>query len=365
MAPFTVKAYDRAAEHLLARIAAGCEREARWPARLLRGCEESASFLGEDPERARLLTGGILLLPGGLDRHRASVERLADLLHTARSYYPGAKELPGDTERVLAEGLCATLGARLAGEAVGPQLPFPADLAELALAPYAGAAQARDSIEAELGRRRGGPKTLAGLRLPPAVAAADQRRRILAATIEEVLERGLGRASVLRIAGRAEISKATFYEHFPNKREALLAAYEDAEARLRARVFDRGAEESDWPEQVRAAVAAALRFFAAEPGTLLLLTREGAAADERVAERNRASLRILADRLRQGRSLSSAELPDVTEQTVLESAAAMLRERVLVDEVASLPRLAPRLTELLLTPYLGTEQARRVAAASG
>jgi hypothetical protein len=185
MEPSTVREYDRAVEHLLARIAAACESEARWPARLLRGCEELAAFLGEEPKRAHLLTGEALALAGGVDRHRASVDRLADLLRPARSYYRGAEALPADTERVLVEGLRATLGATFADEPAGPGLPLAADLAELALAPYAGAAQARDAIESELGRRRGGPKTLAGLRLPPAVASADQRRRILAATVEE------------------------------------------------------------------------------------------------------------------------------------------------------------------------------------
>gem|GEM_PF-485237 len=363
-ASFSLEEYDHAIGLLIARITAACESEVRWTARLLRGLEESLSFLDEQPERARLLTGEILLLPGGLDRHRASIERLADLLRPARSYYPGAEGLHEDTERVLAEGLCATLGAHLRGLAVERPLLLAADLADLALAPYAGAAKARGAIEAELGRRRGGRKALVGFRLPPGVTAADQRRRIFAATIDEVLERGLGQASVLRIAGRAQISKATFYDHFANKRECFLASYEDAEQRLRARVFDRAAEEPDWPDQVRVAAVAALRFFAAEPQALLLFTREGAAADERIAKRNRTSMRALAERLRDGRHFTAAALPDITEQTLLESTIATLRERVLDDEAGSLPNLAPRLTELLLTPYLGADEARRVAAPS-
>lgn len=365
MAPFSIEEYDRAVERLIARVTAACESEARWPARLLRGFEECLLFLGERPDRARLLTGELLLLPGGLERHRASIERLAGLLRAARSYYPGAEALHEDAERVLVEGLCATLDARLRDPAARRPLPLAADLAELALAPYAGATPARAAIEAELGRRRGGRKALAGLRLPPAVAAADQRRRIFAATIDEVLERGLGRASVQRIVGRAEVSKATFYDNFPNKRECLLASYEDAERRLRAQISDAAAEESDWTGQVRAAVGAALRFFAAEPRLLLLYAREGAAADERIAERSRASMRALVERMREGRRLASSPLPDVTERTVLESAVAMLRERVIDDEAGSLSRLAPELTELLLTPYLGADRAREAAAATG
>src|ERR1051326_7979867 len=179
-ATLSLEEYDQAVGLLVARIMAACEGEARWTARLLRGLEEARSFLGEQPERARLLTGEILLIPGGLARHRAAIERLADLLRPARAHYPDTEGLHEDTERVLAEGLCATVGARLQGSAA--QLPLAADLAELVLAPYEGAAQACAAIEAELGRGRGGRKALVGFRLPPAVTAADQRRRIFAAT---------------------------------------------------------------------------------------------------------------------------------------------------------------------------------------
>jgi AcrR family transcriptional regulator len=55
-----------------------------------------------------------------------------------------------------------------------------------------------------------------------------QRRRLLRAAADEFVERGYGAASATSIARRAGMSKATFYAHFANKEDCILALYDRA-----------------------------------------------------------------------------------------------------------------------------------------
>src|SRR6516162_10790620 len=56
--------------------------------------------------------------------------------------------------------------------------------------------------------------------------AANQRERILSAVAEAVAELGYAEMSVEAIVVRAGVSRRTFYEHFKNKEDAFLAAYD-------------------------------------------------------------------------------------------------------------------------------------------
>src|SRR5215475_30569 len=85
----------------------------------------------------------------------------------------------------------------------------------------------RDSAEPvrELGRR---PSQLRSGRhgLLPSFVAANQRERIMAAVAQAAAELGYPEMSVEAIIARAGVSRRTFYEHFKNKEEAFLAAYD-------------------------------------------------------------------------------------------------------------------------------------------
>jgi AcrR family transcriptional regulator len=63
---------------------------------------------------------------------------------------------------------------------------------------------------------------------PPEIRLPLQRQRLLRAAAEEFAERGYGVASSESISRRAGMSKATFYEHFANKEECILALFDRA-----------------------------------------------------------------------------------------------------------------------------------------
>src|SRR5215210_8448919 len=72
--------------------------------------------------------------------------------------------------------------------------------------------------------------------LDPSLVAASQRTRLLEAAGRAVAEKGYGAATIDDIVRGAGVSKQTFYEHFADKLDCFLAAYEAASEELLERV---------------------------------------------------------------------------------------------------------------------------------
>src|SRR5271165_5461613 len=92
--------------------------------------------------------------------------------------------------------------------------------------------------------------------------AANQRERIMAAVGQAAAEVGYAEMSVEAIVARAGVSRRTFYEHFKNKEDAFLAAY-DAVVRQQARQIRRAYfDETTVQARLRAGIRAYLDFTA-------------------------------------------------------------------------------------------------------
>src|SRR4051812_30467577 len=62
---------------------------------------------------------------------------------------------------------------------------------------------------------------------PREVVVESQRTRMLSAMASAVAEKGYSRTAVADVIDRAGVSRKTFYEHFANKEECFLAAYDE------------------------------------------------------------------------------------------------------------------------------------------
>jgi AcrR family transcriptional regulator len=101
--------------------------------------------------------------------------------------------------------------------------------------------------------------------LPREFIEQNQRERIITALVDTVAERGYNATTVANITKAASVSRRTFYEHFADKEACFLAAYDMVADHIRASMRAAAESFSDWPQQVRAALATMLRFLAAEP----------------------------------------------------------------------------------------------------
>src|SRR5918997_3250209 len=107
------------------------------------------------------------------------------------------------------------------------------------------------------------------------VVEASQRTRLLEAVGRTVAERGYAAATIDDVVRGAGVSKKTFYEHFRDKEDCFLAAYEAASDELLARVREAHASREGWLERTRAGIVAYLRWLAAEPALARVFLTQG------------------------------------------------------------------------------------------
>jgi hypothetical protein len=141
------------------------------------------------------------------------------------------------------------------------------------------------------------------------------------------------------------------------------ARYEAASRRLLSRIERACLLGEAWPVRVRVAVETALALLAAEPELGPTLFADAYAHGRRVQMRHEETLGRLAELLAGGREEDECPtLPDTLEQGLIGGATFIASRPLRAGEPERLPALAAELTALLLTPYLGRDEAARVAA---
>jgi AcrR family transcriptional regulator len=202
-------------------------------------------------------------------------------------------------------------------------------------------------------------------RLAPEEVALDQRRRLFAAMAESVAVRGFAATSVERVIEGAGVSRGTFYEHFANRRECLLAAHEEIFEVFISGAAEACAAEEDWRYKVVAVIGEAIELARRAPEQARLLAIGTIAADGEAAMRGLAAADRLAAMLCSGRDRypKATQLPEVTERVLVGAVASAVNWRLVSGE--SLADLEPQLVYLVLAPYLGPAAAAGMAARVG
>jgi AcrR family transcriptional regulator len=193
--------------------------------------------------------------------------------------------------------------------------------------------------------------------------AHHQRERLIAGLAAAVAEKGYAAVTLGDITKQAKVSRRVFYENFESKEECFLAAFEVVLDHLRDLVGEAVASLDRWPEQAIAATRAVLAFFASEPDLARLLLVESRGAGPAVQVRFNEVVEELAPLLRRGRAErpDAERLPDSTEDSVLGSLVSIAYRKVAAGEAERLEDLLPECAEFVLSPYLGPEEASRLA----
>lgn len=125
-------------------------------------------------------------------------------------------------------------------------------------------------------RRRGLPRGPQAL--PREDVAADQRERLYEATIKAVSERGFVATTISDLVTSAGVSRRSFYEHFENKEECLLATYDALIERLTQRIVAGYDPTAEWTKQIEAIVRALFDAASERPDAARLVCVEMGAA---------------------------------------------------------------------------------------
>lgn len=114
--------------------------------------------------------------------------------------------------------------------------------------------------------------------LPREEVAADQRQRLFTAMIEAVNDRGFVATTISDLVTRAGVSRRSFYEHFENKEECLLATYDSLIEELIARISANFPPEAPWREQIESVVRSLFDAAGERPDAARLVCVEMGAA---------------------------------------------------------------------------------------
>jgi AcrR family transcriptional regulator len=199
--------------------------------------------------------------------------------------------------------------------------------------------------------------------LPREFVTENQRGRLTAGIISTVAERGYHDTTISQIAAAAGVSRRTFYTYFSSKQECFFDAYDQIATHLRDAGREAAAPYTEWADRVGAKLRSALEVFAANPDLVRFHLVEAPRAGDEIAARYRRGTTLALADLTADRPPSPAvhQPSEAIEYAVMGGMAALIADRVLAGEGDLLPSLLPDLLELVLTPYLGREEAVRVA----
>jgi AcrR family transcriptional regulator len=200
--------------------------------------------------------------------------------------------------------------------------------------------------------------------LPRRFIVHNQRERMLLAVAEAVAEQGYPATTVADIIARARLSRRTFYEHFSDKEECFLAAYDTVVEQLLAGVNHAYASADGWTQKVHDGLRMFLTSLAAEPAFARMCIVEVVAAGPEARARRDAAIRIFVDFLEPGRKEAPKGLvvPELAGEVVVGGLYEVIYTRLLRDAADELLTLLPELLYSALLPYIGHERATQAVA---
>ncbi|WP_250009820.1 TetR/AcrR family transcriptional regulator [Actinoplanes sp. M2I2] len=192
----------------------------------------------------------------------------------------------------------------------------------------------------------------------PPGAGTGHRRRLLDGLAAGIRERGYSETTVADIVRAARTSRRTFYAHFADRQECLVALLHETNQRTIARISASVDPGAPWDTQVRQAIEGWIGAVRADPAIMLSWIRDVPALGQgraRLFQRETMSAFVaLIRRLTDTPHLRAAGVLPASDQTATILLGG-LRELIAVTvedgtDVAALTEPAVRATSLLLGP---------------
>ncbi|HEX4307011.1 MAG TPA: TetR/AcrR family transcriptional regulator [Solirubrobacterales bacterium] len=179
-----------------------------------------------------------------------------------------------------------------------------------------------------------------------------QRERILRAAAWVVVEQGYPGLSIPAISAAAGTSNQTFYEHFADKQEALLAAYEVIAAEALSYALRAFEQAGDGPEAIGTGVRALTEHIACHRMFARLAFFELPAAGPAALDRADFTMDSVTAFLEPPLAPSGigGPVPKATLEAIGTGIWAVIQREIANDRGSSLPLLAPELTRIALAP---------------
>jgi len=190
--------------------------------------------------------------------------------------------------------------------------------------------------------------------------ASTPPERILRALAAVVSEKGYPETTVADIVERAKTSQRTFYEHFANREDAVVAALDGGSAQMLAAALPAFRRAPDWQHAVQATQEAMFTFGVQEPEYARLGAVEMYAAGKRALEQREQVTEGFEALLAQGYELNP-DVPAITAEAIGGALYALFYDWVKQKGPERLPEMVPYAVYMTLTPFIGAEDAFALA----
>ena len=195
--------------------------------------------------------------------------------------------------------------------------------------------------------------------------AESQRTRLIAALTELMAAHGYHGVRLAELVTRAGVSKATFYEHFRDKEQCMLAAYEQYAGTLIAAIVPPPDEEAPVVvDFVRGVVSRFIGVIERDPTTARAFFVELDSAGPEARARRRFERHAFATLVARGhqhfraRDPSLTPLPMIAYEAIVDAVAGIVRDRLDSDPASDLAGLIPDLTLTFSAMFLGADAAQ-------
>jgi len=214
--------------------------------------------------------------------------------------------------------------------------------------------------------------------VPPGPLKPRRRRRVKALSFEErqkpstpperllralaavVAEKGYPDTTVAEVVDRARTSQRTFYEHFKNKEDAIVAALDNGAAHMLAAALPAFRRAPDWSHAVHDTQEAMFRWGAEEPEYARMGGKEMYAAGKRALDQREMVTEGFEALLAPGYELKPGT-PPIAAEAIGGALYSLLYDHVNKKGPETLPDLVPTLVYVTLAPFLEAEEAYEVA----
>jgi AcrR family transcriptional regulator len=197
----------------------------------------------------------------------------------------------------------------------------------------------------------------------PGFVATTHEQRLFVALARTVSAKGYAETIIADVVAAASMSLSTFYTTFESKETAFLAACDFGVDQAFAAARHAYARETEWPLQVRAGIRELLAFLAAEPEWAYMATVEILAAGPRARARRDRTLDLFTSLLSAGYDHEDG-LGPVAVEAVGGAVYSLIYRQTCNRGAERLPEILPACVFILLAPFVGNDEAARVATLS-
>ncbi len=344
-------------DDVLARARAAIATTEDWRGQVRSSGYALLGFLVEDPRRARFLFLGSLSLGGRTQLLRdQTLSFFTDLIHRGRFELDD----PDSVSRATAEGAVGAIYYRIQTGVADGGLDSVDAVAELfrqliytAVLPYLGA----DAALAEMQLPWPDPAALAQPEAAPAMRA--ERRRLVEALYDVVLEKRLQGTTVRLVLERAGLDEAAFHRHFADVEDAYCQVVEALRDEFLERVQTAFDGPRGWRNQIRAVAYEILDYLQEDERRARFCFVEILSAGGRAQIIRDQAMTAVIDLIDRGRE--ELDDPDSLSRATAEGVAGAIYNRlhtgVGIGRLDLADPLVPQLMYTVVRPYMGVDAA--------